>query len=169
MANAETIETGRRIDALPPIEKPKTRISARLMDALVLIAEKGYSIKSAAEATGYHPTSLALALRRPHVIAAKQDIVAAFWSNAAGKARKALGELVETAKDEGVRLRAAVAILEKSGEMQAPSAGNTSVAVGQANITIIAPGGRQIVDLDADPGQVIDVARKVAATFNRGD
>lgn len=89
-------------------------ISKRLEKALLLIVQSGLSIKSAAEATGYRPNSLAMALRRPHVQARKQDIVQAFMASGIDVARHALIDLLQS-KSEEIRHKAARTLLEVEG------------------------------------------------------
>jgi hypothetical protein len=89
-------------------------ISKRLEQALLLIVQCGFSVKSAAEATGYRPNSLAMALRRPHVQARKRDIVQAFMASGIDLARHTLVDLLGS-KSEEVRHKAARTILEVEG------------------------------------------------------
>lgn len=97
-----------------PKAAPIGLISKRLEQALLLIVQSGFSIKSAAEATGYRANSLAMALRRPHVQARKRDIVQAFMASGIDLARHTLVDLLGS-KSEEVRHKAARTILEVEG------------------------------------------------------
>lgn len=93
---------------------PIGTVSKRLEQALLLIVQSGFSIKSAAEATGYRANSLAIALRRPHVPARKRDIGQAFMASGIDLARHTLVDLLGS-KSEEVRHKAARTILEVEG------------------------------------------------------
>jgi hypothetical protein len=106
-----------RVDSLPELGAIKTRIAPRLNDALVAIVNEGLSVKDAAIRTGYNPVSLALALKRPHVIARKRDILHAFLQNGADLCRKTLLDIVKSSKSDGARIEAIKTFLTLTGDL----------------------------------------------------
>jgi hypothetical protein len=106
-----------RVDTLPELGATKTRIAPRLNSALELIVFQGLSVKDAAIQTGYTPNSLAVALRRPHVIARKRDIVATFLQSGADLCKKTLLEIVRESKSDGARIEAIKAFLTLTGDL----------------------------------------------------
>lgn len=106
-----------RVDHLPELGAIKTRIAPRLNDALQLIVLQGLSVKDAAIQTGYTPNSLAIALKRPHVIARKRDIVATFLQSGADLCKKTLLDIVRESKSDGARIEAIKTFLTLTGDL----------------------------------------------------
>lgn len=106
-----------RVDGLPELATQKTRIAPRLNDAITAIVTEGLSVKDAAIRTGYNPSALAIALKRPHVIARKRDIVATFLQSGADLCRKTLLDIVKTSKSDGARIEAIKTFLTLTGDL----------------------------------------------------
>lgn len=106
-----------RVDTLPEAKLPQTRISPRLNQALVKIIETGCSIEEAAKSTGYSIQGLYMALKRPHVIARKKDILHSFMANGADLCRKTLLDIVKSSKSDGARIEAIKTFLTLTGDL----------------------------------------------------
>jgi hypothetical protein len=106
-----------RVDSLPETTITQGRIAPRLEQALILMVEKGSSVKEAAELTGYTKEGLSNALRRPNVIAKKRDILHAFLQNGADLCRKTLLDIVKSSKSDGARIEAIKTFLTLTGDL----------------------------------------------------
>lgn len=106
-----------RVDGLPELTAQKTRIAPRLNDAITAIVTEGLSVKDAAIRTGYNPSALAIALKRPHVIARKRDIVATFLQSGADLCKKTLLDIVRESKSDGARIEAIKTFLTLTGDL----------------------------------------------------
>lgn len=106
-----------RVDGLPEAKLPQTRIAPRLDQAIQMLVHTGCSIREAAESTGYNTNSLTTALKRPHVIARKRDIIAAFMQNGQDLCRKTLLDIVKSSKSDGARIEAIKTFLTLTGDL----------------------------------------------------
>jgi hypothetical protein len=106
-----------RVDHLPEANIRQTRIAPRLHQALELIVNEGLSLKDAAERVGYTQNALAIALRKPHVIARKRDILQCFMQSGADLCRNSLLEIVKTSKSDGARIEAIKTFLTLTGDL----------------------------------------------------
>ena len=106
-----------RVDSLPEANIRQTRIAPRLNQALELIVNEGLSLKQAADRVGYTQNALAIALRKPHVIARKADITHVFMQSGRDLCKKTLLELVRTSKSDGARIEAIKTFLTLTGDL----------------------------------------------------
>ena len=106
-----------RVDHLPEASLPQGRIAPRLEQALILMVERGASVKEAADLTGYTQQGLSHALKRQHVIAKKRDILHAFLQNGADLCRKTLLDIVKSSKSDGARIEAIKTFLTLTGDL----------------------------------------------------
>lgn len=88
-----------------------------VMAAIHLIVEEGISINDAAQRVGYNPISLGVALKKPHVLAAKAAVKRAWLASETDKAWLTVTSLAQSAGSEDVRLKASKVLLEASGEL----------------------------------------------------
>jgi hypothetical protein len=82
-----------------------------------LIVQEGLTIPEAAKRTGYRYESLLLALRKPHVRAAKDSVKRAWMESRTEKAWLTVADLADNAASEDVRLKAAKTFLDAAGEL----------------------------------------------------
>lgn len=102
------------------LQQPKTRkrhIRPALRDALSLIVTEGRSITEAAQTVGMARETLSKALKKPHVIEAKADLVRAWRASRTEKAVLTVADLAVNATSEDVRLKASRTWLELVGEL----------------------------------------------------
>ena len=95
----------------------KGRISPALRSALTLIVQEGITIPEAAKRTGYRYESLLLALRKPHVRAAKESVKRAWMESQVEKAWLTVAKLADESTSDDIRLKAAKTFLDAAGEL----------------------------------------------------
>lgn len=100
----------------------KGRVSPALRTAIRLIVEDGISVAAAAQRTGYKETSLAVALKKPHVRAERAAVKRAWLDNKTGKAWLVMAQLAEGAASEDVRHKSAKVFLDAAGELDGSAA-----------------------------------------------
>ena len=83
--------------------KPKTRISAKVRDAVRLMVEEGLNRAQASERAGLKDNSLYVALRRPEVCAFRTEIMEALRTSAASRTIAKAEMLMDDAESEHVQ------------------------------------------------------------------
>jgi hypothetical protein len=121
----------------------KGRVAPALRTAITLIVTEGLSIVDAAQRTGYKAHSLQVALKKPHVKAAKEAVKRAFLASETDKAWLTVVGLAQSAGSEDVKLKAAKVLLDAAGELEpkgvAPGAQRPTVI-----INMVHPAGHPI-------------------------
>lgn len=94
---------GQRVKPIQRVKDPsKLRISARLKEAIDLMILNGLIRKEAAEKAGLTDHSLYTALRKPHVIAYKNEVMRAFRESEIERSFTRMVDLRDNAKSEHV-------------------------------------------------------------------
>ena len=106
-----------KLNTTTPKAPVKGRIRPALAAAIRLIVESGNTQAEAAKAVGMNPVSLSLALRKPHVVAAREGVKRAWLSSATDKAWVTMAQLAHSAASEDVRHKSAKVFLEAAGEL----------------------------------------------------
>lgn len=153
---------------LPEDSYKPGRISKRLDRAIVQIVTEGASITAAAESTGYPVPSLTRALKRPHVIARKQDIIKAFMLSATDLARVSLVDLLRSKSDD-IRLRAACRLLDMAGETVQNRNDNNGLTFGDVTINVLAARPDQINNLTSRNEETVIIQAVRREPFNNSD
>lgn len=86
--------------------QPKTRISARVREAIRLMVETGLKRPDAAQAVGLQDNSLYIAMRKPEVLAWRAECMQILRTSAASRMVAKAVELADDAKSESVKLDA---------------------------------------------------------------
>jgi transposase-like protein len=84
----------------------KTRISAKLREAIRLMVEEGMNRSDAAQKVGMKDNSLYVALRRPEVLAVRTRLMKVLRESEASRTISRVARLADTAQSEHVRLGA---------------------------------------------------------------
>lgn len=113
-----------------PAETPrKGQVRPPVREAIRLICHDALSISEAAQRVGMARESLSRALQRPHVRAAMADVKRARQESEVFRAWRTVGQLMDTAQSEKVRLEAAKTILQGAGELN-PDGANAEARAG---------------------------------------
>ena len=135
----------------------KTRLSAKLKQAIDIIVYNGLNVNKVAESMGMQRGNLARQLKSPAAIAYKKDIIGAFLASGTDYARVTLVKLLDSKSDD-VRHKAARTLLELSGELGKSS--DQSVNFGDVQFIFNQHPPQQMIDnqltIDQKP-QVIHV------------
>jgi hypothetical protein len=102
----------------------KGRVSPALRTALTLIVEQGLTQGEAAQRVGMKGPSLTIALRKPHVRAAKEAVKRAWLASRTDKAWLTMAQLADGAASEDVRHKSAKVFLDAAGELGSVAAGD---------------------------------------------
>ena len=116
-------------------ENPK-RISKKLKHAIKLVVVNGLTQRAAAQKAGIREETLSRALKRPHVMRYRDELIISQIKELAGEGLGKLGDLIRNARSEKVRLEAIKDVLDRAG--YGPERSSTGVAV-QVNISLDDP------------------------------
>lgn len=137
--------TGTRVKPFKPAKNPeKCRISPKLRTAITAMICEGLTRLEAAELAGITEHTLYCALRKPHVIRFKNDVLRALRESLAERSLVRVETLADAAKSENVKLEANKTLMQLDDRFT-PAAKVNHVHSGSVTFT---PG--YIIDLHDD-------------------
>lgn len=151
----------------------KGRVSPALRTAITLIVHEGLTVADAAKRTGYATESLAKALMKPHVKAARSDVKRAWLSSETEKAYLTAAKLASGANSEDVQLKAARIFIDmdQAARNAMPEQARQLVQIVTNSVSITAPltDGQASGVIEAQPYQPLIIAPSNSDLVGRVD